>query len=102
LFRANVAHELRYAGKERVMAMKIKMLKLLTEYRGHAQVTNRRPTPRPPGLFLIQLREHLTDTTAQKRKLVVVGETQAAAAKPLPIKIHHLRGTTTPMPVVIQ
>jgi len=83
------------------MAMKIKMLKLLTEYRGHAQVTNRRPTPRPPGLFLIQLREHLTETTAQKRKLVVTGEEQPAADKPLQIKIHHVRAANPAQPSVI-
>jgi len=83
------------------MAMKIKMLKLLTEYRGHAQVTNRRPTPRPPGLFLMQLREHLTETTGQKRKLVVTGEDQPAADKPLQIKIHHVRTDFPSVPVVI-
>ena len=84
------------------MAMKIKMLKLLTEFRGHAQVTNRRPTPRPPGLFLLQLREHLTETTAQKRKLVVSAEGQATADKPLQIKIHHVRGDSPSVPVVVQ
>ena len=83
------------------MAMKIKMLKLLTEYRGYAQVTNRRPMPRPPGLFLIQLREHLTETAAQKRKLVVSGEEQPAAEKPLQIKIH-VRGHPPASPAVIQ
>ena len=83
------------------MAMKIKMLKLLTEYRGHAQVTNRRPTPRPPGLFLMQLREHLTETTGQKRKLVVTAEAHPAADKPLQIKIHHV-GEAGAAPVVIQ
>jgi len=84
------------------MAMKIKMLKLLTEYRGYAQVTNRRPTPRPPGLFLMQLREHLTETTTQKRKLVVMAEDHPAAEKPLQIKIHHVRGDSAAMSVVIQ
>ena len=84
------------------MAMKIKMLKLLTEFRGHAQVTNRRPTPRPPGLFLLQLREHLTETTAQKRKLVVTAEGQGPADKTLQIKIHHVRDDSQSMPVVVQ
>ena len=84
------------------MAMKIKMLKLLTEFRGHAKVTNRRPTPRPPGLFLMQLREHLSETTTQKRKLVVTAEGQGSTDKPLQIKIHHVRGHSPAMPVVIQ
>ena len=84
------------------MAMKIKMLKLLTEYRGYAQVTNRRPMPRPPGLFLMQLREHLTETTAQKRKLVVTGENHAVAETPLQIKIHYVRAGSLAMPVVLQ
>ena len=83
------------------MAMKIKMLKLLTEFRGHAQVTNRRPTPRPPGLFLMQLREHLTETTGQKRKLVVSAEAHPAADKPLQIKINHVRDDASPLPTVI-
>ena len=84
------------------MAMKINMLKLLTEFRGHAQVTNRRPTPRRPGLFLMQLREHLTETTGQKRKLVVTGEDQRVADKPLQIKINHVRADSSAAPVVIQ
>jgi hypothetical protein len=41
------------------MATKIKMLKLLQETRGLAEVTNRRPQSRVPGLFLLQLRSHL-------------------------------------------
>ena len=84
------------------MAMKMKMLKLLTEFRAHAQVTNRRPTPRPSGLFLMQLREHLIETTAQKRKLVVTAEGQGSADQPLQIKIHHVRGNGASVPVVIQ
>lgn len=84
------------------MAMKLKMLKLLTESRSHAEVTNRRPSPRPPGLFLIQLREHLTETTTQKRKLVVSAEGQATADRPLQIKIQHVRPDAAALPVVIQ
>jgi hypothetical protein len=84
------------------MAMKMKMLRLLTEQCGYAQVTNRRPLPRPPGLFLMQLREHLSETTAQKRKLVVTAPSHAVADKPLSIKIQHVRAQAAPMPVVIR
>jgi len=77
------------------MAAKLKMLKLLQEMRGFAQITNRRPQPRPPGLYLLQLRSHLTGATSPqgKRTLVIdIEEPQMAQ----PIKITHLKRPPTP------
>jgi hypothetical protein len=38
------------------MAAKVKMLTLLQEMRGFAQIANRHPSPRSPGLFLAEFR----------------------------------------------
>ena len=84
------------------MANKAKLMKFLQEVRGHAQITNRRPAPRPSVLYLMQLRGRNAQATAPKRRLVVVTtETQEHANTPLPIKITHLKSEDSALPVVI-
>src|SRR5690242_237890 len=51
-----VARELRSQTRDGRMAAKVRIMKLLQEMRGLADITHRRPAPRQPGLFLIQLR----------------------------------------------
>jgi len=53
------------------MATKAKMMKLLQEIRGFAEITYRRPPTRPPGLFLIQMRSHAAQSAPPKRKLII-------------------------------
>jgi hypothetical protein len=71
------------------MAAKVKLMKLLQEIRGLAEITNRRPSPRSPGLFLIQLRSHLLHTTQPLRKRISV-DAQEQPDVPAPVKITHL------------
>jgi len=69
------------------MATKLKVMKLLQEIRGFAQVTQRRPQPRPPGLFLLQLRSHITQTTSRRRRLVIPVQMHEPPDIPNPVKI---------------
>ena len=71
------------------MAAKVKLMKLLQEMRGLAEITARRPQPRSPGLFLIQLRSHMMSTTHPSRKRIVVDGLEEVDI-PSPVKITHL------------
>jgi hypothetical protein len=83
------------------MANKAKLMKFLQEVRGYAQITNRRPAPRPSVLYLMQLRGRNGQANVPKRKLVVVTETQENANTPLPIKINHVKSEDPSLPVVV-
>ena len=72
------------------MAAKIKIMKLLQEIRGFAEICNRRPQPRPLGLFLLQLRSHVVQTTALRRKRTIVIQMQGQTDIPYPVKITHM------------
>jgi len=65
------------------------MMKLLQELRGFAQLSQRRPQPKQPGLFLMQLRTHLSQTTSARRKLVI------------PIQMHELPDIPTEVKITI-
>ena len=58
-------------GRNRFMAAKSKLLKFLQEAHGLAEITNRRPAPRSPMLYLMQLRAHTLEITMPKRRLSV-------------------------------
>ena len=73
------------------MATKVKLMRMLQELRGLAEITARRPQQRPPGLFLIQLRSHLLHTTHPLRKRILV-DVQDQPDIPDPVKITHLNG----------
>jgi hypothetical protein len=83
------------------MAMKIKLMRLLQEIRGHAQVTNRRPAPRQNTLYLIQLRERSAEIHSPKRRLAVTTDSNESANHPLPIKIHHIQSDEFALPMVL-
>jgi len=85
-----LARDLRTRAQELRMATKIKMMKLLQEIRGFAQITNRRPQPKPPGLFLMQLRSHVLQSTFPRRRLVIPIDLQEPLDIPHPVKITHL------------
>lgn len=69
----------------------MKMMKLLQEIRGIAEFTNRRPQPRPLGLFLVQMRSHVTQTTLQNRKRNIAIDSPTFTDIPHPVKITHLK-----------
>jgi len=76
------------------MAAKIKMLKLLQEIRGFADVTNRRPQPRSPGLVATQMRSHVIQATLPRRKLSVSTDKRDHPDISRPVKINHVSQDT--------
>ena len=80
------------------MATKMKLIKMLQENKGLAQITNRRPAPRPPLLYLMQLRTQSTQTNTPRKRLSV--ETVALNA-PMQIKINHIKCDRFDMPTAI-
>lgn len=72
------------------MATRIKMLTLLQERRGYADITNRLPVPRPGVLFLMKLRARRAQKAARKRRFSISVDTNGNANVPLPIKINHI------------
>ena len=71
---------------------------MLQEFKGFAQITNRRPAPRPPLLYLMQLRTQAAQATTPRKRLAV--EIEAVHA-PMTIKINHVKSDRPAMPVVI-
>lgn len=83
------------------MAYKMKLLKMLQEVKGLAQVTNRRPVPRPPFLYLMQLRSQAANEESPRRRLAVETDSQDGGFAPLPIKINHITPQNPGLPGVI-
>lgn len=81
-----------------VMAAKVKIMKLLQEIRGLAEITQRRPQRRQPGLFLMQLRSHVTQTTGARRRQTIAVDMLDHADIPHPVKITYLQPTTPVRP----
>ena len=86
--------------KKKLMAAKIRMLKLLQEIRGFADIANRRPPPRSPGLLLTQIRSHVIQATLPKRRLSVKMDVQDHLDLPRPVKINHVRQNPAPRATV--
>jgi hypothetical protein len=63
---------------------------MLQEIRGRAEITNRRPAPKQPGLFLIQLRSHVQQTTQPRRKQTIAISVLEAVETAHPVKIRHV------------
>ena len=83
------------------MATKIRLMRLLQEVRGHAQITNRRHAPRQHTLYLMQLREYSTEFHSPKRRLAVTTDSNESENNPLPIKIHHIIADGFAIPMVL-
>ncbi len=73
------------------MAAKVKMLKLLQEIRGFAQVTNRRPPPRFPGLVLTAIRATAAQDNPHRRKLSIAFDKHTQPNTPHRVKITHVK-----------
>jgi hypothetical protein len=80
------------------MATKMKLIKMLQEAKGLSQITNRKPAPRPPLLYLMQLRTQAAQSNTPRRRLTVETE---PFHKPLQIKINHVKSDKQAMPVVV-
>jgi hypothetical protein len=82
------------------MATKATLMKMLQESRGYEQITNRRPTPRPIVLYLMELRTQAAHFNAPKERLAITAEWQNANETPSPVKIHHILPGEGVLPVV--
>jgi len=78
------------------MAAKVLMMKLVQEIRGFAEISNRRPQAKYPGLFIMQLRSHLTHTTLPRCKRSILVDAKDLPDGPHPVKITHLRENAAP------
>lgn len=88
-------------GRTDNMATKFKLMKLIQEVHGYAQITNRRPAPRPPVLYIMQLRAQSAQVTVPKRRLAVQTDAKDHAPTPSAIKINHVQPGGSFLPVVI-
>jgi hypothetical protein len=79
------------------MAAKIQILKLLQEIRGFAEVSNRRPQSRSPGLWLTQIRAHMLQGVVPKRRLSIRIDPQDRTGVPCRVKINHLKQEPGPV-----
>lgn len=80
------------------MATKIKLMKLLQEMRGLAELNRRHPAPRPSALYLWQLRSHMAETSHSRRRLLVTIDLKESLDLPHPVKINHLTSQTSDEP----
>ena len=72
------------------MAKKVNALRLAIETRGHAEVTNRWPTPVSPALYLMQLRLPKMRIAPPKKKLPIAVDAETRAQIERPVKIRHV------------
>ena len=73
------------------MATKVKMLKLLQELRGFAEINRRSPAPRSSALYLFQLRSHVTSTSLSKRRIVIPVDVKGSPNFPDAVQIKHVK-----------
>ena len=89
-----------HVPKNRSMAAKVKMLTLLQGIRGFAQIANRRPPPRSPGLVLAQMRVHGIYGDLRPRKLNIAFDQQSQPNIPHRVKITHVKPHPQPPAVL--
>jgi hypothetical protein len=73
------------------MATKIKLMKMLQEMHGFAEMGCRCPASRLSPLYLLQLRSHVTETSRPRRhRLAIRIDLQDSLDMPHPVKITHI------------
>jgi hypothetical protein len=80
------------------MAAKVRMLKLLQELRGFAEIANRQPPPRSPALLLAQMRPPVIHATLPRRRLSITMVQPDSSDIPHPVKISHSKQEPAPPP----
>ena len=81
------------------MATRMKIMRLLQEMRGLAQITNRRPSPRSAAALAIQVRPLSVRGRKNERKRTIRVDMQSPPDIPHPVKITHV--TEPALPVVL-
>ena len=80
------------------MANKASLMKMIQVIRGYAEITNRRPAPRPPVLYLMELREQ---QQPHAPKQLLATSWQNGSEVPLPVKIRHAKRGQSEFPIVV-
>ena len=85
------------------MAKKVQLMRMLQEIEGYNRITNRRPAPRPPVVYLLQMRERRPPTHLSKRpqRLAITAAWQNSADVALPVRINHAVPGQCDLPIVI-
>ncbi len=83
------------------MATNVRLMKHLQEINGYAEITNRRPTPRPTVLYLMALRSRTDEVAPAKHKLTIRVARKNGAEVARPVKITHLNPGDFTLPIVI-
>lgn len=78
------------------MAAKVRMLKLLHEIRGYAEIVNRCPPPRSPAVLVAQMRPTVLQPILPRRTLSVTMVEADSSNIPHPVKINHVKQTPAP------
>jgi len=73
------------------MATKDKLMRLLQEVRGLAEMRRPHPAPKSSPLFLLQLRSHINDLSRSRYRLVISVDAEEAVQFPEPVQITHLK-----------
>lgn len=83
------------------MATKTRLMKCLQEIHGYAEITNRRPTPRPAVLYLMALRSRADKSASPQYKRSIPVQLKSDADVPQPVKITHRKQGEFTLPIVI-
>jgi hypothetical protein len=78
-------------GEFDFMATKDKLMRLLQEVRGLAEIRRPHPTPKPSPLFLMQLRSHMTEASRPRGRLIITVNLKEIPSFPDPVAITHLK-----------
>jgi hypothetical protein len=72
------------------MATKVQLLKVLKETCPLPRACVRRPSTKPVGLYMLQLRSHVIETSSPKFKLAISADpNHGPDSLPQPVKITH-------------
>jgi len=77
------------------MANKVKLMKLLQEIRGFAEISQRRAQQKAPGLILVQLRSQFNQASPRRRRLRIPIQMHELPDIPKLVKIHYIKEETT-------
>jgi hypothetical protein len=81
------------------MATKVRIMKMLQEIRGLAQITSRRPPAKLPGLFLMQIRSNNSRPGPHRKKVVIPVALKDPPDIPHAVKITYLPTKESPGPL---
>lgn len=77
------------------MATRVKILRMLQEARGLAEITNRRPPSHTSGPLLLQFRPPVSKAVSKRKRTIRIN-TQDQPDIPHPVRITHVKRSAPP------